>query len=468
MAWSMLERLSVQGFQFVLGVILARILSPSEYGTVGLLMVIIAILQVFVDSGFSQALIQKQERTETDLSTVFFFNVIIGISCYVILWFGAPYIADFYNNDMLTDLMRVLSLSLFFNSLLGVPMVLYTIELNFKSIARINLIAVILSGISGVSMAYNGCGVWALVWQTVIKSFLVVILIWGQMKWKPVFVFSKISFKSLFPFGSKLLISSLLNTVVNNFSNLFIAKLSSAKDLGFYTRGTQFSDIVYSVFSSVLNSVLLPSFASIQQRREELIQLARTTLKSAALIVTPVLLGLTVIAKPLIILLLTDKWLLAVPIMQIFCIARLITIISGINVNVLYAIGRTDLTLKQDFLKIIIRVVLLVGALKYGIVYVALAELTSTIIHFFINTYFPGKIMSYGSVKQIKDLSPIFFSGIFMAIGMYISVYFIENNLLKLTIALVVSMPLYFGFIFLFNVKEFFTLLEKVKNMKNK
>jgi teichuronic acid exporter len=190
MAWSMLERLSVQGIQFVLGIILARILSPTEYGTIGLLTVIIAFLQVFVDSGFSKALIQKQDRTQIDLSTVFFFNILISIISYMILWFSAPFIADFYQNEMLTNLMRVLALSLLFGSLFSIPMTLFTIELDFKSIARTNLIAVVLSGVVSVIMAYKGFGVWALVFQTVIKSFLTVILMWGQMKWKPIFVFS--------------------------------------------------------------------------------------------------------------------------------------------------------------------------------------------------------------------------------------------------------------------------------------
>ncbi len=247
---------------------------------------------------------------------------------------------------------------------------------------------------------------------------------------------------------------------------MFIAKLTSAKDLGFYTRGTQFADLVYGTFSSVLDSVLLPSLASIQEEREKLIQLTRSTIKSAALIIIPVLLGLAVIAEPLIKILLTDKWLMAVPIMQILCIARLVTIISGININVLYAIGRTDLALKQQYFKIIIRVILLIVALKYGIVYIALAELVSTVVHFFINTYFPGKILNYGSFEQIKDLLPIIFSSLIMAAGMYIVIYFIENTILKLIIASLVAVPIYLGLVLMFKVSEFFILLDKLKNIK--
>jgi teichuronic acid exporter len=465
MVWSMLERLSVQGIQFILGIVLARILSPTEYGTIGLLTVIIAFMQVFVDSGFSKALIQKQERTQADMSTVFFFNIFISVICYFILWFSAPFIADFYENETLTYLLRVLSLSLLFGAMFSVPMTLFTIELDFKSIAKTTLIATILSGALGIILAYHGYGVWALVMLTLIKSILTVILMWFQMKWRPTLIFSKNSFRTLFPFGSKLLISSILSTAVNNFANIFIAKMSSIKDLGFYTRGTQFADMAYSTFSSVLESVLLPSLASIQNERERLIHLTRVTIKSAALLATPVLVSLAVVAEPLIKVLLTDKWLAAAPIMQILCFSRLITIISGINVNVLYAVGRTDLALKQQYLKLIIRVVLLIIALKFGIFYVALAELFSTIIHFFINTYYPSKILKYGTFKQIKDVIPIFFSGLLMAIGMYISMFFIENSFMKLLTALIISFPIYFGFIYFFKVEELFTISTKIKGL---
>lgn len=465
MVWSMLERVSVQSVQFILGIILARILSPSEYGTIGLLTVIIAFMQVFVDSGFSKALIQKQDRTQTDISTVFFFNVIISIVCYVLLWISAPFIANYYNNTLLIDLMRVISLSLIFGAFFSIPTTLFTIKFDFKSIARTNLIATILSGIIAVWMAYEGYGVWALVLQTVLKSMLTVFIMWFQIKWKPTLVFSKTSFHSLFSYGSKLLLSSVLNMSVNNFSNLFIAKVTTFKDLGFYTRGTQFADMIFTTFSSVLDSVLLPSLASIQNEKEKLIHLTRLTIKSAALIATPILLGLACIAEPLIKFLLTDKWLEAVPIMQIICLARLITIISGINVNVLYAIGRTDLALKQQYIKLIIRIVFLVIAIKHGIIFLALAELVSTITHFFINTYYPGKILNYGSLQQIKDIIPILFSGLLMVLVMYIPIYFLENSILKLIIAPLLALPVYLGLSYLFKISEFFVFLQKIKEI---
>lgn len=465
MVWSMVERISIQAVQFVLGIILARILSPTEYGIIGLLLVFIVFMQVFVDAGFGKALIQKQDRTQSDLSTVFSFNIFTSIFCYIILWFFAPVIGEFYKNEILINLLRVLSVSLFFGALFSVHLTILTINLDFKTIAKVNFISILVSGVLAIYMAYNGYGVWALVLQYLLKSFLMVVLMWLQVKWKPTCFFSKSSFKSLFPFGSKLLVSSVLNVSVNNFTNIFIAKFTSIKDLGFYTRGTQFADIIFNIFNSVLNSVLLPSLSTVQKEREKLTHLSKITIKSATLIIAPVLFGLAAIAEPLIKFLLGDKWLIAIPIMQILCIARLITIVSGINVNILYVIGRSDLVLKQQFSKIIVRVLLIVLVLKYGIVYIALAELISTMIHFFINTYYPGKYINYGALKQIKDLFPILFSSIIMAVCMYSVVLFVEHTLLQLITTMIISLPIYLILVNLFKVKEVSMLSAKLREL---
>jgi len=463
MAWSMIGRISAQGVQFIIGIILARILSPEEYGTIGLLIVFIAFMQVFVDSGFGKALIQKQDRTQIDLSTVFFFNIGISLISYFLLWLSAPFIADFYGNIALKNLLRVLSISLFTSAMFSVHQTIFTIKLDFKTIAKINLITTSLSGLIGVLLAYIGYGVWALVFQILIKSIFSAILMWLYIDWKPMFFFSKSSIKSMFPYGSRLLLSSLLNMSVNNFSNLFIAKFTSIKNLGYYSRGTQFADIIFTLFSSVLDSVLLPSLSKIQNERKRLVLLTKSTIKSAALISFPVLIGLAVVSQPLVKILLGDKWLMSVPIMQILCLARLITIISVININVLYVIGRTDLALRQQYLKIIVRILLLVIALNFGILYVALAELFSTMIHFFINTYYPGKILQYGPFQQIKNLSKILFSSLVMAFGMYLSIYFLDGIHMKLIISLIISLPIYILFIKAFKVEEFTILLSKFK-----
>lgn len=465
--WSSFEKLSVQIIQFIIGIILARLLTPSEYGIIGILLVFIAFMQVFIDSGFSKALIQTQGRTEIDYSTVFFINGLISVVCYVLLWLGAPLIADFYNNLELIHYMRIIGLVLFFSALFVIPNTILTIHLDFKILAKINFAGNLLSGVIAIFMAYYGYGVWSLIWQQIIRAVLLVILSWVFVRWMPLFVFSKESFKRLFAFGSKLLYASLLGMIVNNFTNLFIAKLFSTKDLGYYTRGTQFTDVVYGTTSSVLDSVLLPVFSRSQNDLPLLVNYFKIFIRSVALLIVPIFFLLAFMSKPLVLLLLTEKWLPVVPIMQIFCFARLITIIAGLNITVLYAIGRSDLVLKQQVIKIIIRVIFLALALKFGIIYIAIAELLSTIVHFFINTYYPGKIMKISAGIQLKEIMPIVLAGWMMMIAVWVANYFVPNDLLiiQLVITSVVGIISYVWMIKMLKVEEYQFLWSKVKEL---
>ena len=463
MVWSAIERLSIQIVQFIIGIVLARILTPQEYGIIGILVVFIAFSQVFIDSGFTKALIQKQNRTDNDTSTVFWFNIVISLFFYLLLYFGAPYVANFYEIEVLTPLLRILAISLITNALHAVPTTLFTIDLDFKSLTKINFIATLLSGSIAVYLAYSGYGVWALVIQTLTRSFLMTALMWYMVSWKPKLIFSRTSFKDLFSFGSKLLISSLLGQLVNNFYSLFIAKYISTKDLGYYTRGTQFADVTFSIINSILDRVLLPLLAPMQKQMEVLTKNTQSIIKASALLVVPIFLFLSLMARPLIIVLLTEKWLPAVPIMQLLCVARMVTIISGININILYVLGRTDLALKQQYFKIAIRVFFLIAALKFGIVYIALAELVSTIIHFFINTYYPGRIMSYGALSQIKDMRYIFLSGGLMVLFTYFAIYYIDNEVIKIIVAAIVALFIYIGSLVIFKVPELYLIRDRTK-----
>jgi len=467
LVWSSFEKLSVQIVQFIIGVILARLLTPAEYGIIGILLVFIAFMQVFIDSGFSKALIQTQDRSEIDYSTVFFTNSLISVGCYVLLWFGAPWIADFYNNPELIRYTRVIGSVLFFNALFAIPNTILIIHLDFKVLAKINFAGNLISGVIAILMAYYGYGVWALIWQQIIRAVLLVLLSWLFVRWKPLLVFSKESFKRLFAFGSKLLYASLLGMIVNNFTNLFIAKLSSTKDLGYYTRGTQFTDVVYGTTSSVLDSVLLPIFSKSQNDLPLLVSYFRTFIRSVALLIVPIFFLLAFVSKPLVLLLLTEKWLPVVPIMQIFCFARLITIIAGLNITVLYAIGRSDLVLKQQVIKIIIRVVFLALALKFGIIYIAIAELLSTIVHFFINTYYPGKIMKINAGVQLKEMMPIALAGGVMMLAVWGATYFVPNNLwiVQLVTTATVGIISYLWMIKILKVQEYHFLWRKVKEL---
>lgn len=461
--WSTIERLSVQLVSFILTIVLARLLTPSEYGTIGLLVVFISFSQVFIDSGFSKALIQKQNRTDDDISTVFYFNLFIAIICYVTLYFLAPLISGFYEISKLENLLKVLSISLFFNALFAIPNTLLSIDMNFKSITKVNFSSTVISGLIAIYLAYDGFGEWALVYQTLIKSFLMAVFFWIAVKWKPIMIFSKKSFFELFNFGSKLLVNSLMNNIVNNFASLFIAKTLSAQQLGFYTRGTQNADTAFSTINSIIDNVLLPGLAPLQNQIDLLIDGTKKIIKTAALLVVPIFFGLTIISKPLILLLLTEKWAMAIPIMQLICLSRLITIISGININLLYVLGRSDLALKQQYFKIAIRIIILAFALQFGIIIIAAAELGITLIHFFINTYYPGKMMKYGAIQQIKDISPILLSGIIMSIVGIFIVYFTPfSNITQLILSITLCSVTYYLIIRALNISEYKVLEKKI------
>ena len=262
--WSAIEKFSVQGIMFLVSLVLARLLTPSDFGLVGMLSIFIAISQTFIDSGFSSALIRKADRTEIDNSTAFYFNIIVGLISYLALYVVAPYIADFYNTPVLKDITRVLGITLFLNSLTVVQVALLTINVDFKTQAKVNFTSAILSGIIGILMAYNGWGVWALVYQQVIRSALCVLFLWIATKWKPLFVFSWVSFKNLFSFGSKILMSGLLHTVYLNVANLVIGKFYTSKDLGFYERGQQFGRVPIDSMVMIFQRVTYPIMSSIQ------------------------------------------------------------------------------------------------------------------------------------------------------------------------------------------------------------
>lgn len=434
-----------------------------EIGNIGLLIVFISFSQVFIDGGFSAALIQKQSRTNADINTVFIFNFIVASLCYLIIWVIAPTISEFYEIPELINFLRLLSICLFFNAAISIPQTILTIAMDFKSLAKVNLTASVFSGVISIYLAYNGFGEMSIIWQTLIKTFLTAIFIWIVVKYRPKFEFSISSFKSLFSFGSKLLISSLLNYTTNNVTSLFIGKVISVTSLGYYSRGTQFSDMVFGPMFSVFNSVFLPSLSEIQDKKEALISQTRSIIQTSSVLMFPIFIFLAVTAKPLVILLLTEKWLAAAPIMSIICIARAITIVSGVNINLLYAIGRSDLVLKQQYYKLAVRVVFLLAAIKFGIVWIAAAELAATIIHYFINTYYPGKYMEYGAFSQIKDSRKAIFLNLILATITITLFIFVKNKYAQICIALFMFSIVYYKLAELFGATQLKAILDKLK-----
>ena len=404
--WSAIERFGVQGIQFVISLILARILTPSDYGIIGMLAIFLAISQTIIDSGFSKALIQKQNRTETDFSTAFYFNIVVGIICYAILFFISPYVAIFFKEPLLKDILRVLSISLFINSLAVVPVAKLSIDVDFKTQSKASIASTIISGLLGVVLAYRGVGVWALVIQTVSYSAINVILLWYLLKWIPLWTYSWSSFKELFNYGSNILFASILHSIYNNMSTLVIGRFYTSKDLGFYTRGYQFPSLLSLNITSILQRVTFPILSKIQDDTERLISVYREYIRISSLGIFFILSLLASLGKPLIQLLLTDKWLEAVIYLQIFCFALMFDHISQINLNLLYVKGDTKYVLRLEIIKKIISFIILLVSIPFGVLAICLSKVIYSQIAVYINTYYTGKLFDFGYTKQIKDFIP--------------------------------------------------------------
>lgn len=404
--WSSVERFSVQGIQFVVMIIMARLLTPADYGLVGMLAIFIAVSQSLIDSGFSQALIRKQDRTQTDNSTVFYFNIAVGAALYLILFFSAPAIAAFYGEPLLCPLTRGIGLGLVFNSLAVVQRALLTVELDFKTQAKASLVGAIASGGLGIWMAYAGYGVWAIVAQQVGNLLLVTLMLWVLSKWKPSWVYSWKSFRELFGFGSKLMLSGLIDTAYRNIYLIVIGKIFKASDLGYFTRAQQFSDLVSTNLTGVLQRVTYPVLCTIQEEDERLRDAYRRILKVTAFVMFPLLVGLGAIARPMVMVLLTDKWIFTATLLVPMCLTGMWYPIHAINLNLLQVKGRSDLFLRLEIIKKVLAVGVLCVTIPFGLMAMCWGMLANSLISLSINTYYTGKLIDLGFFRQMRDLLP--------------------------------------------------------------
>lgn len=463
--WSSIERFSVQGIQFFIMIIMARLLTPNDYGLVGMLTIFIAIAQTLIDSGFSQALIRKQNRTETDNSTVFYFNIVVGLFIYLIFYIAAPWVADFYQTSSLTSIMRVISLGVIFNSLAVVQRALLTIRLDFKTQAKASLLAAILSGITGIIMAYIGFGVWSIVTQQLTNLSLNTLLLWIFAKWYPRGKFSKNSFRELFSFGSKLLASGLLDTLYRNIYLIVIGKLFTASKLGYYTRAQQFSDFPSSNLTGILQRVTYPVLCKIQDDKEKLAHAYRKILKISAFIIFPLMVGLSAVAEPFILLLLKEQWHFAAIILQIICFSAMWYPIHAINLNLLQVEGRSDLFLRLEIIKKILGVFILCLTIPLGLISMCYGQIASSLIALTINTYYTGKLINVGFIRQMKDLTPTLVLVLTMWVIIDFGVLpFCENNIMKLTGGILTGIIYYIGSAWIFKfdeLKELYSILKR-------
>ena len=417
--WSFIDNLSSSGITFLVGLVLARLLTPSEYGIMAILTIFIAVSNSIVDSGFSNALIRKTDAKQVDYNTVFLFNLLVSGLLYVALFFAAPAISVFFKEPLLVEVMRVIGWVLVINALAIIPRTLFVKAVNFKTQTKVSLIASISSGVVGIGMAVAGMGVWSLVGQQLSRQLLNTLFLWIYCKWRPVWEFSLQSFKELFGFGSKLLLSGLLDTVFKEIYSLVIGRCYTSAQLGQYTRANQFNQIFSSNLTTVIQRVSYPVLSSIQDEPERLREAYRKVIKSTMLISFACMLGLAAVAKPLIILLIGEKWLPAVGFLQIICFSGMLYPLHAINLNILQVKGRSDLFLKLEIVKKIIAVGPLILGVLFSIEYMLWGSVCTPFIAYFLNSYYSANLINYPTKEQIKDILPTFIVSFLTAAAMW-------------------------------------------------
>lgn len=461
--WSSIERFSTQGVQFLIMIIMARLLTPKDYGLIGMLAIFLAVAQSLIDSGFSQALIRKQDRTDVDNSTVFYFNIVVSSALYLILFIAAPFVADFYNQPELTSVMRVVCLGVILNSLAVVQRALLTVRIDFKTQAKASLSAAVISGCIGIVLAYCGFGVWSLVVQQLLNLSVNTLLLWIFSKWRPIAVFSWKSFHELFAFGSKLLASGLLDTLYRNIYPIVIGKLFSASSLGHYTRAHQFSEFPSSNVTGIIQRVTYPILCGIQDETERLAIVYRKFLKLSAFIIFPLMIGLSAVARPFIDIALGTQWGFCGQLLQIICFAMMWYPIHAINLNLLQVKGRSDLFLRLEIIKKILGITVLCITAPFGLVVMCYGQIFNSIVALVINTYYTGKLINVGFIRQMKDLLPTILLSLTMFGAILLVNGFIEANIYRLIIGVLVGVIVYVSGSYIFKFKELQTLFSLIR-----
>jgi O-antigen/teichoic acid export membrane protein len=444
MGWSAIDSIASQGITFLVGLVLARLLSPIEFGTIGVAMIFVTLFNTIVDSGFSSALIRKLDVRDIDYNTTFIFNFVVSIILYAICYFGSPYIAEFFHNEDLVQVVRWISIVLIINAIAIIQRTIFVKEINFKTQAKISLFASLFSGVIGICMAFQGFGVFSLVGQQLSRQLSNTVLLWVNSKWRPKFVFSYKSFKDLFSFGGKLLLSSVIDTICGELSIIFIGKIYTPATLGQYTRAKQFSSLFSSNLSAITQRVTYPVLSDLQNNEEQLIEYYRKMMKSLMLIVA---IGTAIIAgcaKPIILILLGSKWTEAILYLQLLAFVEITVPIKNINLNLLQVYGRSDYILYLSIIKRIIEI----GAITLGFIglpWMIIGFAVAGVVGFLLNAFCTMKASGLRVWTQIKDLLPSLLLGCMIGVFMYITSYFLDNVYYGLIIQIAIGL-----FVFLY------------------
>ncbi|WP_276858144.1 lipopolysaccharide biosynthesis protein [Bacteroides fluxus] len=418
--WSFVDNISSSGITFLVGLVLARLLTPAEYGVMAMIAIFIAISNSIIDSGFSNALIRKTHVERVDYNTVFYFNLTVSILIYIFLYLAAPIISVFFKEPILVEVTRVMGWILIINALAIIPRTQFVRDVNFKTQTKVSLISSVSSGFIGIGMALGGLGVWSLVGQQLSRQLLNTLFLWLYSKWHPVWEFSMKSFKELFGFGSKLLLSGLLDTIYKNIYYIVIGRFYTSAQLGQYTRAEQFNTIFSSNLTSVVQRVSYPVLSSIQEEPERLREAYRKIIKITMMVTFACMLGLAAVSKSLIVILIGDKWLPAVYFLQIICFSGMLYPLHAINLNMIQVRGRSDLILKLEVIKKIIAIVPIIIGVFCGIEYMLWGSVLTSFIAYFLNSRYSASLIFYPTKEQIKDILPTFITSFVVAFVMWV------------------------------------------------
>lgn len=464
--WKFSERILAQLISFVVSIVLARILSPDDYGLVAMGMVFINIANVFVANGFSAALVQKQDIEDKDFSTVFYCSLVLSVILYAVVFFTAPFIADFYEAPLLCDLLRVYGLILPLSSYKSVQNAYVTKSLDFRKFFFSTLAGTLVSAFVGIFMALKGFGVWALVAQYFTNNLIDSIVLTFTIKWKPQFVFSKQNVRPLLSYGSKLLGADLIGTIYNQFNAFLIGKKYTAADLAYYTRGKQFPDLISTNINASLTSVLFPAFSICSDDYENVKKMGKRAIKVSSFVLLPLYFGLIAVASNLILILLTEKWLFCVPFLIIMCINGIIGTLDTIDIQLLKAIGKSGTVLKIEFIKKPLYLIIMLIALRFNLYMLAATVPISSVIAVIVNSFCVYKYIGYSLFEKIKDIFKSFISAMIMCAAVYFMNYIPVSFVLKLFLQIAAGIGLYILFSIIFkndNLKYLITLMRKNK-----
>lgn len=453
--WKFFDLFAGYGMEFVVGIFMARMLSPEDYGITALPGVFMSIAGIFISGGFGTALIRKPEITDQDLSTAFYYSIAVGIFCYSVIFFSSPYIAAFYHTPVLESLMRITALSFLWGPLNTPQYVILTRRMDFKNPARISIVNKIVGAIVGISMAYTGYGLWSLVFSGLVSSLMGLIQTWLVVKWLPKASFSKESFQYLWNYGNKMMGISLLNTLYANIVTVLLGKFGGTRDLGNYNRAKGYATMPSSQVTGVLTSVSFPALSKMQDDDERLAYNYRKMIRVSSFLVFPVMLMLSALAHPLVITMVTAKWEPCVILLQIMCFTYMFQPAQILNVNLLQVKGRPDLALRIEIIKKIIgAVVFIYAAINFSLVWLCITDFIYTMFALIVNTYYTGKLIHVGYFRQVKDLLPSLILSLLMFGAILFTISLIENMILQIIIGGIVGSTIYLGGSYLMRFPE--------------